>query len=77
MAIRTISDPDSRELFVFHRIDQLKELGAVDDLDEGLALGLVADHINRWGVIDADALPGIFVLVDGCGQFALGVEGKR
>ena len=40
--IRVISWP---EFFaILHRVDQLEQLGAVHDLDEGFALRLVADH---------------------------------
>ena len=54
-------------LFVFHGVDQLEELGAVYYFDEGLALGLVADHVNCRSVIDADALAQILVLIDSFG----------
>jgi len=54
-------------LLVFHRVDQLKKLGAIYHFDEGLALGLVADHVNGWGVINADALAQVFVLSNSFG----------
>ena len=49
-------------LLCFHGVDQLKKLGAVYNFDERLALSLVADHVNGWRVVDADALAQIFVL---------------
>ena len=63
-------------LFVLHSVNQLKKLGAVHNFDEGLALGLVADYVNRRSVIDAYSLSGVFVLVDGRRQFALGIDGE-
>ena len=60
-------------LLILHCVNQLKELSAVHDFDEGLALGLVADHINRRRVIDADALAGVLVLASlPCGSTTKG-----
>ncbi len=63
-------------LLIFHGVNQLKKLGAVYYFDEGLALGLVADHIDRRSVIDADTLAQIFVLSDAFGELALRIDRK-
>ncbi len=61
---RPYGTPADPSLLVLHCVDQLKKLGAVHDFDEGLALCLVADHVDGWGVIDADALAQIFILIN-------------
>jgi hypothetical protein len=64
-------------LFAFHGVDQLEELGAIDYLDERLALGFVADHINGRCVIDTDALAQILVLSNSFRQLTLGIDRER
>src|SRR5258708_2066341 len=68
---------ESPALLVLHRINQLKKLGSVHNLDEGLALCLVADYINRWRVIDANTLASVLVFVDCRRQFPLRIDHER
>src|SRR5271157_3910470 len=57
-------------------VDELEELAAVDDLDEGRALGVGGDYPDGGGVLDADALAESVVGLDQFGQLALRVDGK-
>jgi hypothetical protein len=57
-------------------VDQLVELGAVDDFHEGRAFGVGGDHPDGGGVLDADALAEGVVGFDFGGQLALRVDGE-
>src|ERR1035437_3062479 len=57
-------------------IDELEELAAVDDFDEGRALAVGGGDPDGGGVFDADALAESVVSLDLCGELALGVHGK-
>ena len=37
-------------------VDELEELGAIDDFDKGCALAVGGGDPDGWGVLDADAL---------------------
>jgi len=52
----------------------LKQLGAIDDFDEGSALAVGCGYPDGGGVLDADALAECVVSLDGGGEFALGIE---
>jgi len=57
-------------------VDELEELAAVDDLDEGRAFGVGGDDPDGGGVLDADALAEGVVGLDELGQLALRVDGE-
>jgi hypothetical protein len=46
---------DPWKLFLEHRIDKRVKLAAVNNLDEGLAASLVANHVKCRRVVDLDS----------------------
>ena len=59
---------------MFHGVDQLKQLAAIDYLDERLALCLIANHINGRRVLNPHCVAQTLVFVDFGGELALGVN---
>jgi len=57
-------------------VDELEELAAVDDLDEGRALGVGGDDPDSGSMFDADALAERVIGLDQFGQLALGIDGE-
>ena len=57
-------------------VDDLVELAAVDDFDEGRGVGAVGDDPDGGGVLDADALAESVVGFDFSVQLALGIDGE-
>ncbi len=65
-------------LFLFYRINCLKELPDVRDLYIGrVCLGFAADHINRRSLVDSNPVAEVAVGVNLCGQLALRIKDKR
>ena len=57
-------------------VDELEELAAVDDLDEGRGVSGVGDDPDGGGVLDADALAEGVVGFDFLGEAAHGIDGE-
>ena len=58
-------------------VDELEELGAVDDFDKGRGMVAIGDHPDGGRVLDADALAEGVVGLDLGSQLALRVDGER
>src|SRR5690348_70779 len=68
------SGTDCGKLFLQHGVDQGVELAAINHFDKGLAVTLVADHVERGRVLDVDGLSQFLVGIDEGGELAGGID---